>query len=144
MGDDDTVPTVREVTTFLHQNGCLARKKRQFFIQTQKLKSLVKRAVLDQALRASTPSQTTQILKTFEEILLSKVSDDPEELFGSLLVTEDRLKVLHNLRANLLEKIERNPFTSQDLQELNTQLVKVIEGTHFMVAAQMIKKVQIS
>ncbi|NRA90809.1 MAG: hypothetical protein HRU43_06760, partial [Simkaniaceae bacterium] len=140
---EDRAPTPREVTLFLHKNGRLARKKRQFFIQTQKLKGLAKRAVLDKALAASAPAETVAILKKFEEMLLTKVPDDPTELFGSLLVRESRLTVLHKLRINLLEKLEsKRVFRMDELENLNIELVKVIEGTRFTAAEKMFKDVK--
>jgi hypothetical protein len=142
IGEDRT-PNIREVSAFLRTNGRVAKKKRKFFIDSQKLEGLVKQAVIQKALEAKDAGATCKILRAFEEILVSTVSDNPVELFGLLRVTEDRKVVLKAIRDRLLKKLaDKGVFSEEEILQLNAKLVAVIEGDRFKLAVEMYETVK--
>ncbi|QVL56511.1 MAG: DUF3638 domain-containing protein [Simkaniaceae bacterium] len=141
--DGDRNPNIREVTTFLRTNGRTAKKKRKFFIDSQKLEGLVKQAVIQKALEAESAGATCEILRAFEELLVSTVSDNPIELFGLLRVTEDRKVVLKAIRDRLLKKLsDKGVFSKEEILQLNAKLAAVIEGDRFKLAVEMYETVK--
>ena len=141
--DRDRNPNIREVTTFLRTNGRTAKKKRKFFIDSQKLEGLVKQAVIQKALEADSAGATCEILRAFEELLVSTVSDNPIELFGLLRVTEDRKVVLKAIRDRLLKKLsDKGVFSKEEILQLNAKLAAVIEGDRFKLAVEMYETVK--
>ncbi len=142
IGEDRT-PNIREVSVFLRTNGRTAKKKRKFFIDSQKLEGLVKQAVIQKALEAKTAGATCEILRAFEELLVSTVSDNPVELFGLLRVTEDRKVVLKAIRDRLLKKLsDKGVFSEEEILQLNAKLAAVIEGDRFKLAVEMYETVK--
>jgi hypothetical protein len=142
IGEDRT-PNIREVSAFLRTNGRVAKKKRKFFIDSQKLEGLVKQAVIQKALEAKDAGATCEILRAFDEILVSTVSDNPVELFGLLRVTEDRKVVLKAIRDRLLKKLaDKGVFSEEEILQLNAKLVAVIEGDRFKLAVEMYETVK--
>ena len=141
---EERAPTKREVTKFLRTNGRTAKKKRKFFIDSQKLEGLVKQAVIQKALTAKDASATCKILRDFQDLLVSTVSDDPTELFGLLRVSEDRKVVLKAIRDRLLKKLsdQRGVFTPEELLQLKAKIAAVIEGDRFKLAVEMYETVK--
>ncbi len=143
--DEERTPSIREVTVFLRTNGRTAKKKRRFFIDSQKLEGLVKQAVIQKALEAKDSNATCRILRAFEEILVSKASDNPVELFGLLRVTEDRKVVLKAIRDRLLKKLSgKGVFNEEEILQLKAKLAAVIEGDRFKLAVEMYETVKTS
>ncbi len=141
IGEDRT-PGIREVSTFLHTNGRTAKKKRKFFIDSQKLEGLVKQAVIQKALKAKGADETCKILRNFRELLVSTVSDNPNELFGLLRVSEDPKVVLKAIRDRLLKKLPgKGGFNSEEICQLKAKLAAVIEGDRFRLATEMYEAV---
>ncbi|MCB1107035.1 MAG: DUF3638 domain-containing protein [Chlamydiia bacterium] len=152
MVPEERDPTVRDVTTFACKNGKESKKMRNFRVDCQKLHSTVKRAVLDAALNATSALdgvftnsnyKTTQILRDYEEILFSNISDDPILLYGALRIDSNPKELLRLMKEKLLAKVySHKHFTDEQIAQLEYKLTRIVEGESLVLAEEMVKKVK--
>lgn len=141
--DEDSVPTIREVTVFMRTNGIKAKKERKYFIKLRKLQGLVKKAILRNAVKAPSAKATIKALRAHSNILVTDVTDDPVQLFAYMKITKNQTEALKKVCEDYIKQLrEAGVLSGQEIEQVKTDLTVVIEGKRFIAGRELYHTVQ--
>ena len=120
-GDDQ--PNTDAIIRFGLKQQARKSEEDNYYSDLAALSNIIRRAVLDKALAASTVEDTVEIIRNFRSLFLSENSGDPTDFFGGLEELATPQEILRDTKKRLRELMERVPlFETREIYSLSYQL----------------------
>lgn len=120
--------TLRDLLRFAMKNEMELVTTQNYQAYRSKILNIIRRAVLDKILQATSVRQKRAIFRAFEktDLLISQIEDDPKKLYGLVDRWVDTQEVLKSIQQNALKLVEHTDcFTLEERAHLQREMEAV-------------------
>lgn len=118
----------RDAASFMLKNGAVKSSERTYLSDKNDMSDIVRRAVLDKVLFASTIGKSKSIVNSYEKVFVQKFNTNLTQRFGGIGQMVSPIKVFDVLRSSLLQTLQEGNyriFTSEEVAEIYSKLEKI-------------------
>ncbi len=114
LGIHTEQPTIEQIIEFATRNQKDSLLDHHYNAYQQKVKNVVRRAILDKILFSKDLNEMVDIFLEFEKELIEDVENDPKKLYGTRTKWMDTITVLESIRNRSVRTIESSKYFSTE------------------------------
>lgn len=125
ISPEGTHITLRDLLCFATKNEMEIVTTQNYQAYRSKILNIIRRAVLDKILHATTVRQKRAIFRIFEktDLLISQIEDDPKKLYGLVDRWVDTEEVVKSIQQKVLKLLDnQDSFTSEERAHLQKEM----------------------
>lgn len=122
------IPTKREIIEFTIKNEASEIEIANYRGFRQAIQDVIRRAVLDKILAASSISEMKALFKEFRSVLITRVEDDPKKLFGLIETLVSTDTVIELAKKTAMKTIDGSSYFSRsEIEEIQKSLDALVK-----------------